>query len=233
MQKISGVSKYLGIPSLAVLIVGGGATSGYWLNARNNYRSFIDETYRTVPVVKHVDALESASKNLQTSENELTYYLVRPESRGIKGSHNPAVYHYPNVDKSLKGVRLARADMEQGNFPQDSKAHTMIDQVQRVETKLEKTEKGESQDFYSPIREKISHVHNEADELLTELRQQVPNDITQKRESLKKKEDVQGTLSLLFSAFGALGLWLTWMIRSDELIKRAPVANPQSLISNK
>ncbi len=211
-MEISGLTKYLGIPSLATLGLGGGLLA-YSTNASNRYENFIEETHKTVPIIKELDATEKTVGNLNGANRALTYYVVNPTTVTLIHQPNgmittiitPEIDHSPSTDESVNKLQSARNNIEQKDFSNKAAILSISTQIKKVQTELEQTEKGKPENFYTPHRDKISGVKADAEEHVTKLREEIPGEILQTRDSLKNEQKNSGRAGVILGFFGVIG----------------------------
>ena len=213
MQQVSGLTKYFGIPSLATLGLGGGLLA-YSANANNRYEDFIEETYKTVPIVKELDATENTVNNLGHANQALTYYVISPQTITYiwqsDGTFipiiNPEVDHYPSVTESVGQLQAARSNIEQKDFSEKPQIKSMSTSIKEVQTELkEKAEKNKPESYYIPYRDKISGIKTRTEEHVAALRQEIPSNVLQVRDSLKSKQKTSSVAGWILSIFGGIG----------------------------
>ncbi len=211
MQKVSGLTKYFGIPSLATLGIGGGLLA-YSANASNKYENFIEETYKTVPMVKQLDATENTVANLGNANRALTYYMISPQTityiYNSDGTFIPIITpqadHYPSTNESVNQLQSARNNIEQKDFSNKPEIQSMVVPLKKVQGELEKAEKSKPESYYILYRDKISGIKAHAEEHVTKLREEIPGDILQVRDSLRSKQKTSNAAGLLLSILGGI-----------------------------
>ena len=219
MQKISGLTKYLGVPSLATLTLGGGLLVNS-ANARNE----VEEIYREVPIVRQLDSVERTVGNLDSAQTALTDYLVSAEyseTNWVGGqhgyspvnspgaapiiTHHPATYHHPNVNESVTELESVRSKIEGQDFSENPEIQSMSSKLQKVQTGLEQTEKGKPEDFYKPFRDKIGEVKADTEKYIAKLSKEIPSSVLDKRASLQNKQKASIVAGFILSIFGGIG----------------------------
>jgi len=218
MERLSGLTKFLGIPSLATVALGGGLL-WYSGNAENRYHNFIEESSRTVPIVRQVDGLDNALGDLFDSEKALTHYIVKPMtviSTGKTTIVQPAIYHNPDINESLGELKSARSNIARGNFSDNYEVRTLDGQIRIMQDGLGRVERGKLEQFYEPQRTEIQGLQKRGSSELDLLKKEVPSDILGKRESLINQTKGSLTAGLILGISGLIGAAFYGLIKATD-----------------
>ena len=212
------LTKFLGISSLAAIALGG-VLLWYSGDAENKYHNFIEETSKTMPIVRQVDELGNALDDLFDSEKALTHYMVTPAtvvSTGKTTIVQPATYHDPNVDESLDELNSVRDNIARGNFSDNYEVKTLDDQVRIMQNELGRVERGKSEQFYEPQRTEIQGLQERASSELDSLKREVPSDILEKREFLMNQTEGSSNAGRILAILGIGGIVFYGIIKAAD-----------------
>ncbi len=208
MKQFSDLTKYFGIPSLVSIALGGGLL-WYSGNAENRYHYFIEETSRTIPIVRQVDSLDNTLDDLFDSEKALTRYMIKPQtivSTGKTVTIIPEIYHDPDVEESLDQLNSARENIRRGNFLDNYEVRTLDSQIRIIQNELAWIERGKSEKFYEPQRTEIEGLQEKAYSELESLKKEVPSHILEKRKFLMNRAESSSNAGEILGVLGLIGI---------------------------
>lgn len=197
MKKLTGSTKYLAMPSLLAGVVGVSllGCSSYFSSKKENY---IIEASITHPAIRQVDSLENSAENLGHSQKALTYYSRSPPfGLQVKILRD----HSPDVDESLKKLSSARENLSYSR--KNNEIASLDNQIQTVYEELDKTARNKPESYYLEQIKQIQGLEDKAQEQRDRLKENVPSEIVQQRESLKSQADYS---NMIGTGLGLLGL---------------------------
>lgn len=209
------LTKYLGIPSLAGLVLGAGLLF-HNIDVTKRYHSFVEETTRSIPALAQFDALDLTLDDLVGSERALTIYTIKPITLIHVGKTyfiSPPIYHSPSVDESVKDLSSARSNLTQNKVNENHEVKIIDEQIRIMQDDLNKTEKGKSESFYEPKRIGIKGIQERTEQELKKLKGEIPENIMKTRNSLHLQSKYESIAGLLFSVTSGIGLGLCGLFK--------------------
>jgi hypothetical protein len=214
MRILSFPTAFWGLPSMAALGLGISLLANQ-PKVEKNYLDYIKKTSISYPLIQDIDSLDNSGDNLKSAEEELTYYCSKPYSEIYTGNTtiiSPAIYHYPDVNDSLKDLSFARGNIGNIKFADKTKIKNLENKIGIVQEELSKIEKGKSESFYEPQRKEINYTEKMAEEEMRRLESLTSTKIVDERRTLRNKKENKNSLGMILTIFAGLSTfgWGFW-----------------------